>query len=620
MHRRLYVAALLFAASLPFSSAQAQSPGDRIFHSGIEPAFVVAGHIGYPEPLAGATIEAFAGSYVATTLSTADGSYRVHLETRYLAADPLIEIVGYGHGTRTLEVWAGALGPLSRLQSLGSATGVNDSQDAFARLGPYSTAATAALRGFNGFARITDAATFQRATRATAAKDYLAYGLALIANGTLPLPAGATNTFATVLAPAPAQQLYADVSELDTVSCTQPADSTYCAIALTLPVDAAIVPLAVIAPEPLYVLYDAYASVLRSSVESQLAYRLQGASGTVYLDSEQPLTATVTANAQGGVDLTRSNGLPFSRSISFDLVNGTQVLAVYDVVGIRVRPSYGPGGIARHAIAFTTRVTYPDNPEIPMRMLTARLRLPTETAGEALHPLLVATVPNFGNGSFVLALPEDLGTSTDGIEGRFGYDIYDFAASFNATTRRRARSVTWVAGGNTVEFTYGPDSATLQFVNEEEPGVWRTVTRLQSATQDILLVGLALRADAAGWSPGAPPTAYQTRVNGHLCGTPYGDLDQFATNALCVPFGWIMQPGGVLDRLDLVGWGSWSYADAPHAGKLLIQNNSATQKRGWERVRHAQGRGYILENFVTGNPAPAITFAPTSRLVRIRDQ
>lgn len=618
MHR-LAVVALLSAASLTSSPVRAQSPGDRIFHSGLEPAFVVAGHIGYPAPLAGATIEAFAGSYVATTLSAADGSYRVHLETRYLAADPLIELVGYGNGARAHEVWAGALGPLSRLQSLGSAAGVSDSQDAFARLGPYSTAATAALRGFNGFARITDAATFQRATRATIANDYLAFGLALVANGTVPLPAGATNTFAAVLGQAPAQQLYADIKALDPVRCTQPADSAYCAIALTLPVDAAIVPLAVIAPEPLYVQYDAYASVLRSSVESQLAYRLQGASGTVYLDSEQPLTATVTANAQGGVDLARSGGLPFSRSNSFDLVNGNQVPAVYDVVGIRVRPSYGPGGIARHATAFTTRVTYPDNPEIPTRMLPGQLRLPSATAGEALHPLLVAAVPNLANGSFVLALPEDLGPAADGIEGRFGYDIHDFAASLNATTRRRARSLTWVATGDTVQFTYGADAATLQFVNEEEPGVWRTVTRLQSATQNVILVGLALRADAAGWSAGAPPTAYQTRINGHLCGTPYGDLDQFATNPLCGPFGWIMQPGGVLDRLDLPGWGAWSYAAAPHAGKLLMQNNSGTQKRGWERVRHTSGRGYILENFVTGTPAPAITFGPTSRLVRIRD-
>lgn len=36
-------------------------------------------------------------------------------------------------------------------------------------------------------------------------------------------------------------------------------------------------------------------------------------------------------------------------------------------------------------------------------------------------------------------------------------------------------------------------------------------------------------------------------------------------------------------------------------------------------MSYGQGRGYVLENFVTGSPAPAITFAPASRLVRIRD-
>ncbi len=618
MHRYLAFAALLFAASLPISSAHAQSPGDRIFHSGVEPAFVVAGHIGYPTPLAGATIEAFAGSYVATTLSAPDGSYRAHLETRFLAADPLIEIVGYGRGARALEVWAGALGPLSRLQTLGSASGVSDSQDAFARLGPYSTAVTAALRGFNGFARITDATIFQRATRASTPNPYLAYGIALIAKGNLALPAGAANTFAAVLAPAPAQRLYVDVDALNTIACAQPTDSAYCSVAMTMPVDAATVPIAAIAPDVTYVPYITYTSVLQSSLEDQLAYRLQGASGSVYFGAALPAAVTVTANAQGGFDLTRTDSAPFSTRTSFDLVNGTQVRALYDTISLRVRPSHGPGGSARHATGFTVRVRYPDNPEIPERMVPAVLALPTDTAGEALHPLLAANLPNFANGSFVLALPEDLGIAPDNIERRFGYDVHDFTGS-TGTTRRRARSLTWNASGNQVNLTYGTTQATLQLVSEEEPGVWRSITRMQATGQDIILVGLTLRADAVGWSPGAPPTAYQSRINGHICGTPYGDLDQLSPFGVCTTFGWIMQPGGVMDRIGQAGWGTWSYAAAPNAGKLLFQSNSSTQKRGWERVRYAQGRGFVLENFVNGNPAPAINFAPASRLIRIRD-
>ncbi len=617
MHRRLAALPPLFAALL-CSTVQAQVKSDRVFHSGVEPAFVVAGNIGYPAPLAGATIEALAGNYVATTLSAADGSYRVHLETRYLAGDPLIELVGYGNGTRTLEVWAGALGPLLRLQSLGSAGGVSDSQEAFARLGPYSTASTAALYGFNGFARITDAATFQRATRASAPNPYLVFGLALIATGNLVLPVTTTNTFAAVLAPAPAQQLYGDVDQLNTIPCTQPADSAYCGVALTLPVDATAVPVAAVAPGITYAPYIAYTSVLDSSLESQLAYQVQGTSGSVYFGAAVPAASTASANAQGGFDLARSDGLPYSSRTYFSIVNGNQVRTVSDTVGIRVRPSYGPGGIARHATGFTQRISYPDNPEIPSRVQPANLSLPTDTAGEALHPLLAGSLPNLASGSFVMALPEDLGASAGGIEARFGYDIHDFATS-TGTTRRRARSLSWSASGNQVNLTYGATQATLQLVNEEEPGVWRSVTRLQATGQDIILVGLTMRADVVGWSAAAPPTAYQSRVNGQICGSPYGDLDQFASDAVCSTFGWIMQPGGVMDRIDQAGWGTWSYATAPHAGKLLFQNNSTTQKRGWERVRYAQGSGYVLENFVIGSPAPAITFAPTSRLVRIRD-
>ncbi|HVH34663.1 MAG TPA: hypothetical protein VM847_11210 [Tahibacter sp.] len=613
------IASTLLAGSLLAATAAAQTPADRIFHSGLEPAFVISGRIGHTTPLAGATVEALAGSYAATTQAAADGRYRVHLELRYLAGDPLVDLVGYGHGARAGEVWAGALGPLSRLQSLGSSSGIDETQEAFAHLGPYSTAVSAALRGYAGFTRISDRGVFESAARASTPNPYLVFGLALIADGHLSLPAGATNTFAAVLAPAPAQALYAAVDALNTATCSTPADSAYCGVALTLPQDPAVVPTATPATGTTYLPYSPYYSVTSTTHESQLAYRLQGGSGSVYFGASQPVPVTVSADGQGRLTLARSDAQPFRSQTFYPTIGGSQVREIYDTMTIVLRPSYGPGGVARHAIGYTARYSYPDNPEIPTRTVPAPPALPTDTAGEALPGVLSAAVPSLANGSFVLSLPEDLGPSVDGIEGRYGYDIHDFGAG-SGTTRRRARSFSWsAAGGGQVNLQYGATQATLQFVGEEEPGVWRSVMRLQNASQDVYLVGLLLPAQASGWTPAAPPTSYQSRVNGQLCSTPYGDLDQLASDAVCGPFGWTMQPGGRLDRLDATGWGSWSYASAPASGGLLFASNSGSQRRGWERVRYAQGRGYVLENFVTGSPAPAITFGPTSRLVRIRD-
>jgi len=616
---RRAIAVLLLGSALLSPPSRAQTPGDRIFHSGVEPAFVVSGRIGYPAPLAGATIEAFAGSYVATTQSGADGRYRVHLEQRYLAGDPLVDLVGYGRDARAHEVWAGALGPLSRLQNLGSSSGVDESQEAFAHLGPYSTAVNAALRGHAGFTRITDRAVFERAARASTPKPYLVYGLALIARGELALPAGATNTFAAVLAPASAQALYAAVDALNTTTCTTPADSAYCAVALTLPQDAAAVPTAALANAVTYLPYSAYSSVLGSSQEYVLAYRLQGSSGSVYTGAIQPTAVTVTADGSGGYTLARSDGQPLSSQTFYDLVGGHQVRVLYENMALALRPSYGPGGVTRHAVSFAMRYRYPDNPKIPTRHQAALPVLPADTAGEPLPALISSAVPTLTGGSFVLSLPEDLGAANASAEGRYGYDIHDFGAG-TGTTRRRARSFSWSAAGTgLVNLQYGTTQATLQFVNEEEPGVWRSVMRMQDATRDIYLVGLLLPAQASGWSPAAPPTGYQSRINGDFCSTPYGDLDRLTSDPICWPFGWIMQPGGRLDRLDAPSWGSWSYASAPAGGGLLFANNSGSQRRGWERVRYAGGRGYVLENLTLGSPAPAITFAPTSRLVRIYD-
>lgn len=615
---RRAITVLLLLSALLSSPSVAQTPGDRIFHSGVEPAFVVSGRIGYPAPLAGATVEAFAGSYVATTLSAADGRYRVHLEQRYLAGDPLVDLVGYGRDARAHEVWAGALGPLSRLQSLGSGGGVDESQEAFAHLGPYSTAVSAALRGYAGFTRIGDRAVFERAARASAPKPYLVYGLALIARGSVPLPAGAANTFAAVLAPAPAQMLYAAVGALDTATCTTPADSAYCAVALTLPQDAAAVPTAAPTDAITYLPYSAYSSTLGSSQDYVLAYRLQGSSGSLYTGAIQPTDVSVTADGSGGYTLARSDGLPLRSLTFYNLVGGNQIRVIEDAMTLSLRPSYGPGGVARHALAYAMRYSYPDNPEIPTRNQAAPPALPADTAGEPLPAPLGSAVPALAGGSFVLSLPEDLGTANASLEGRYGYDIHDFGAG-TGTTRRRARGFSWsTAGAGLVNLQYGTTQATLQLVNEEEPGVWRSVMRLQDATRDIYLVGLLLPAQASGWSPAAPPTAYQSRINGDFCSTPYGDLDRLTSDPICWPFGWILQPGGRLDRLDAPSWGSWSYAPAP-SGALLFANNSASQRRGWERVRNVQSQGFVLENLSTGSPAPAITFGPTSRLVRIRD-
>ncbi|MCQ4164593.1 hypothetical protein [Tahibacter harae] len=603
------------------STAAAQTPADRIYQSGFEAAFTIAGHIGYPTPLAGATVEAHAGNQVAATLSAADGTYRLAIEYRHLTPDTLIDLVGFGRGARSSEVWAGALGPYSRLQVLAGGNTLSDSQEAFARLGPYSTAVSAALRGFNGFQRITDPLLFERAARASAPDRYLVYGLALIANGTITLPAGAANTFAAVLSPAPARAMYTDVAGQDTAPCTQASDSPVCALRATLALDAAVMPTAALTPGVSYMPFLPYGGSLNTTAEAAVAYRISnGSSGLIFYKSAQGLAANVSSDAQGRLTLARSDGLPLDSTTSTVLIGNVQVQQTREVLSLVVRPSPGPGGVMRHAYAFNVRLLYPNNPEIPTQQQPAMMNPPLEVAADdlVLPPLLQASAPNLVNGDYLLPLAIDLGVPADPFGTRFGYDRHQFTGS-NGAALRRGQSFTWNSpGAGRFSLLYGNTQASLRLLNEEEPGVWRVLLRSQNAGQEIWLTGVLMAHDGAGWSAGSPPASYLADINGQVCSTPYGALNGDVSFGVCEPlFGWVFNPNNTLDRLDTPGWGNWAYATGADTGRLLMNRGNGTQRRGWEQVRLASGRGFVLENVTNGNPAPAISFAPTGRLVRI---
>lgn len=603
------------------SAVTAQTPADRIYQSGYEANFTLAGSIGYPTPLAGARIEAHVGNQVAATLSLADGTYRLAIEHRHLAPDTLIDLVGFGHGTRSSEVWASALGPYSRLQVLAGGNTLSGNQEAFVRLGPYSTAVSAALRGFNGFGRITDPLLFERAARASAPDRYLVYGLALIANGTVTLPAGAANTFAAVLSPAQAREIYTDVASLDTTPCTQAGDSPVCALRTSLTLDAAVMPAAALTPGVSYVPFLPYGGSLYSTAESEVGYRISnGSSGLIFYKSEQGLAASVSSDAQGRVTLARSDGLPLDSTTSLVLIGNEPVQQTRDVLSLVVRPSPGPGGVIRHAYAFNVQLRYPNNPEIPTRQEPAMMNPPLEVAADdqVLPPLLQGSAPNLINGDYLLPLAVDLGVPSDPFGTRFGYDRHQFTGS-NGAALRRGQSFTWSSpGAGRFSLLYGSTQATLRLLNEEDPGVWRALLRSQNAGKEIWLTGVLMAHDGGGWSAGSPPASYLADINGHACATPYGALNGDVVFGMCEPrFGWVFNANNSLDRLDTPGWGSWAYAGGADAGRLLMNRGNGTQRRGWEQVRLVSGRGFVLENVTNGNPAPAISFTPTGRLVRI---
>jgi hypothetical protein len=606
--------------ALSSSGCLAQALSDEIFNSSLEGGIALKGKAGYPLPLAGATIELHLGTYVATTLTAANGSYSLLVEQNHIDAPAIAEIFAFGHGADSAQVWAGNLGPTDRLLTLVVAGAVSFPDEPFLNLNPRSTSIAAALRAYNGFAPVADKTTFYKAARSYQVQTQdIAYGLALIARGDQALPPGATNTFAAVATLANLQKVFADEQAL-AANCDSTPTAPYCQVRSTLPLDPTIVP-----THP-WVDGRIYAGITGFDfpLENPIGFRPNGSSIDLIGIGGTLVTGNVTFEADGSKTLTRSGGAAFSTSVTFPVINGSQVEQDEAVYTIHVRTSLGPGGQLEGQGSPVRTYTYPGHPEIVSYTAADPWEMPGYLGADPLPAELLALIPDVANGGFVLASPFVTADSA----GPYGYDVYNFSAT-TGVTERAAKSFTFSGGGTAVlSLNFAADSTTGQvsFVNEEMPGIWRVRMHAVGATTDQIFDGLmmATTGSAGGFTPANVQGTYEADLNGYACGGPYGALESFCLS----PLAWTFANGGIVLRQDFPsGWGEWQLPGGADAGRLLLARPSfvatpVNQRRGWELVR-ATGPNdvWILEN-VTVSPsagvdAPPIVFYPATRLTHI---
>jgi len=622
-------------------SAPAQSLSDEIFNSGIESGIVLQGTAGYPAPLANATVELHLGSYVGTASTKADGTYKLLVETHYLAPTTIAELFAFGHGADVAKVWASPLGPSDRLQTLGSGGTVTFADEPFLNLNPRTTALAGALRAYNGFAPIADKATFYRAARSY--QDYtqrLTYALAMVARGDQALPAGAANYFAAVASLASSQQLFADELNLANVNCATTPTAPFCLVQASLPTDPAIIPAYPWSDGRNYLFGMAG---FDSSVEQPNVARPHATTADFLLGSAF-VTLDSAVQGDGSYVLSLSGGAAITSS------DDTQSIAPYgpvhvhdELIAIHVRSVRGPGGQTEVHGAADHRVTYPDNPGITQPVYYSDpWGLPRYAGNDALPPELASAVPVIANHGFVLVSPFAAPvTSGNGYESQYGYDVYMFGAS-SGTTERQGKSYTFsVAGPASFALDFSADATTaeVQFINEEAPGIWLVSLHATGASSEQFFEGLLMEtAGAVGGFNGAndvSDNSYAANVNGSNCDGPYAALGALAGDPFgCGPpyFGWIFHSGSAtVNRLQNGNlWGEWQLPGGADSGRLLFATPgfSATpinQIRGWELVRSdGANDSWALENTTIGpdgsTNAPPVVFKPTARLVHVTKQ
>ena len=575
---------------------------------------------------------------MATTQTKADGTYRLLVESRYFTSVTIAELVAFGHGADVAKVWASPLGPSDRLSTLGTGGTVTFAEEPFLNLNPRTTALAGALRAYNGFAPITDKATFYKAARSYQFyTDNLTFALALVARGDQALPPGAANTFAAVASLAPSQQLYVDEKSLANVNCSTTPTAPFCVVSTTLPSDPAIV--------PAYPWNDGRTYFFGEYAFTNSLYSIRDMGGVA-----RPLASTVDFWRSDGTFITLDSVLQTDGSYLLTLPGGAtigtddsyptippygQVHEHSELIAIHARSVRGPGGQTEGHGFGTHRLTYPENLAIPQPVIVSdNYELPRYNLNDPLPAELVADVPTLAGHSFVLASPFSVPDSGNGFDTPYGYDVYTFGAG-SGTIERQAKSYTFtVTGPASFSLNFSADSTTAEvnFVNEESPGIWRVTMHATGPSSEQIFDGLLMETTGAagGFSAtNVPGNNYATSASDQACGGPYALLDLFN----CGPpyFGWKFDAANNVRRLrNNALWGVWQMPGGADTGRLLFANPSFVaspilQIRGWELVRsNGVNDNWVLEN-VTATPdsivsAPPVSFKPTARLLHVIKQ
>lgn len=593
---------------------------DSIFTNGFGANVLIEGHVGYPAPLAGAQVEARAGTAHAITASAADGSYRLAFEVDQLQPDAIVELRARGQGDAASQEWTSTLGPVSLvLARAGADAQYQESEDPLLRLGPRSTALAAWIRAFNDDAAVTDEATFWRAVRGRQlATTNLTWALAIVARGGMPLPTGASTTWDAIATRAAATQLDADFKALAaTQDCETTPESAYCVVLSGLSLDAAVYP-------PLaWTEGESYStpSTFSSGAFESWAFEPSAGGANVLPANDSAVPATVTPLADGGYELAPADGGVFYSEPREIFVDGQYLNAVEESSRVYVRLTRGSGGQVEVIWSRDLRTRFPDNPEVSTRYQEyERYGLPMPSSSNPLPAALQARTPTLQGARW--AIPSPLTSPPDDISfawEQHRYDVHPIPAAGTSGVAERSGQPFEFTAQSPTGFTVssGGRQVVFKFFNEESPGIWRLTGRLSGSGVDAVLDALLMPVDAKPLTTPLVVASWKSHVNGHVCSGPYGELGH-CDNPVAT-----FNADGTAVRTPGTRVGTWSlrpdgrmlfdWMFTPSGGQPFIYD-----RRGWELV-HVDDRFYwMLEDMeveTEDSPPPPVTFKPTSRLI-----
>lgn len=617
---RPFCLAALAATALPVQA------GDALFNSGLEPGLVIQGHTVYAPRLPGGIVRARAGAHEVAVAIRADGGYALVLEERHLGADPTVLLTARGDDDLAHVVWAGQLGPASRLEAAAADGILVAAEEPLANLGPWSTAASAAMWAGNGFVPIQDGVAYEREIRRLSSATFeVAPALALVARGALALPAGHDDTWTLLSTLAGAQALVAAYRELEAqTSCTDTPAAPLCEVRATLAFDQeafpAMAPLPGVGHGPTFPRQQVPGRQGLATLAPGGTGELLGIGGVAV----QPVVWQATA--EGRWRVSRPDSQPLVARTQFVFIPGTgQIPRELRTVAMHLRLAAGPGGLPMSSWADEIEYSHPDHPQVPGGSFPPGPGWVYPDASQVLPPALQAQVPAL-QGRLLLPVPQVSPDPSLSGSIAYAYDILDFQSGM---AQRSGESFTVSAQPAADRFSLafpGGRNAHYQVVSEDGPESWRVLMRVDAAVDKDHAQGIALVVDSppSAFTGANVPGAWRFELNASTCRGAWGEIGALDPFNFCGPpyFGFQFDPGGTGTGLT-GGQITWQVLGGGNAGRLELTRLSganATQRRGYEIIQDRGGRRWALENWSNqvGDPVPPMTaFVPTHRLTEL---
>ncbi len=357
------------------------------------------------------------------------------------------------------------------------------------------------------------------------------------------------------------------------------------------------------------------------------AFIRNGDMGTFVNKNGKAVEVTISTLPDGGYELAPATEAALDSEDSLENVYGNIVPVRREITRIYIRLIKGAAGQDEFFWAEDMLKFYPDQSSLPIPIPPQyepylALGMPAPSSSNTLPAGWMNQVPTLAGRRWVMLAPwvQPLDDSID--VAPYRYDIFSFGkSSGSGIAERSGRPFTFHrVSPSRFSLDSGDRHTDIDFVLQNEPGIWQVRMHVTGVGVDTILHGTAVPVDAGAWTPSNLLGSWRSQIYGDKCSGPYGALGACKVRHVFS----FMENGEATLRYDQApaASGQWILTgeSSPTRMEFVLKSQPDFYvRRGWERIHSDGNTTWVLETYNFSNNweflAP-IAFNPSTRLIR----